>query len=114
MGIAGAGGGAVIAPNQTLALADIPVASGGVAGSIQQVGQRVGTAVGLAAATAAFYATVYAETGTDTELVVYQDAYLHAVLVILGFVAVALGLALADLRARSTGAMRTLEDARTT
>ncbi|MFL0712295.1 MAG: MFS transporter [Microcella pacifica] len=114
MGIAGTGGGAVIAPNQTLALADIPVTSGGVAGSIQQVGQRVGTAVGLAAATAAFYVTVYAETGTETEIVVYQDAYLHAALVILGFIAIALAFALADLRARSVGAMHTLQDARTT
>lgn len=110
MGIAGTGGGAVIAPNQTLALADIPVTSGGVAGSIQQVGQRVGTAIGLAAATAAFYATVYAESGTAEELVVFQDAYLHAALVILGFVTLALGFGLADLRARATGAMETLDD----
>ena len=58
--------------------------------------------------------TVYAETGTETEIVVYQDAYLHAALVILGFIAIALGFALADLRARSVGAMHTLQDARTT
>lgn len=114
MGIAGSGAGAVIAPNQTLALADIPVTSGGVAGSIQQVGQRVGTAVGLAAATAAFYVTVYAETETETEIVVYQDAFLHATLVILGFVVIALGFGLADLRARAVGHMRDLDDARAT
>jgi MFS family permease len=113
MGIAGTGGGAVIAPNQTLALADIPVTSGGVAGSIGQVGQRVGTAIGLAAATAAFYATVYAESGTEPELVVFQDAYLHAALVILGFVAIALSFGLVDLRARRVGHMTTLDEVRT-
>ncbi len=50
MTVAGAGGGAVISPNQTLMLEDIPVAQGGLAGSLAQVGQRIGTAIGLAAA----------------------------------------------------------------
>jgi MFS family permease len=110
MGVAGAGGGAVLAPNQTLALEDVPVTSGGVAGSIGQVGQRIGTAVGLAAATAAFYATVYAETGTASTMVVFQDAYRNAASVVLLFIAVALVIALVDLRARRAGAMLTLDD----
>ncbi|MEB4615836.1 MFS transporter, partial [Leucobacter sp. M11] len=42
LAVAGLGGGAVIAPNQTLTLAEVPLRSGGVAGSIAQVGQRVG------------------------------------------------------------------------
>ncbi|HET8957876.1 MAG TPA: MFS transporter [Microcella sp.] len=101
--IAGAGGGAVIAPNQTLALAEVPVTSGGVAGSIGQVGQRVGTAVGLAAATSAFYATIYAEEGSFSQLIVYQDAYRNAAFVVVFFVAIALTMALIDLRARVAG-----------
>lgn len=105
MALAGAGGGAVIAPNQTLTLADVPLTSAGVAGSIGQVGQRAGTAVGIAAATAAFYATIYAEEGMVGRVDVYQNAFLHAALVILGFVSVALVLALLDLRARRTGAL---------
>jgi hypothetical protein len=100
--IAGAGGGAVISPNQTLMLADVPVASGGVAGSIGQLGQRIGTAVGLAAATATFYATVYSETGTTSDLAVYHDAYRNSTIVTIAFVAAALLFALLDVRARRT------------
>jgi len=111
MGVAGLGGGAVIAPNQTLALADVPVTSGGVAGSIGQVGQRVGTAVGLAATTAAFYSTVYAGRASEGALGVFQDAYRNAALVVLGLLALALTVAVADLRARSRGRMMTLDDA---
>ncbi len=103
MGVAGAGGGAVIAPNQTLALAEVPVTSGGVAGSIQQVAQRVGTAVGIAAGTAAFYATIYAERGEFAELVVFQDAFRNASAVALVLVSLALIMALVDLRARNDG-----------
>lgn len=112
MTLAGAGGGAVIAPNQTLTLADVPLTSAGVAGSIGQVGQRAGTAVGIAAATAAFYATIYAEEGTAGRVTVYQDAFLHAALVIISFVSVALVLALLDLRARRTGALENSPSAR--
>jgi len=105
--LAGIGGGAVISPNQTLMLADIPVASGGVAGSIGQLGQRIGTAVGLAAATATFYATVYSENGGDASgasLDVYHDAYRNSTLVTIGFVVVALVFALLDTRSRKVAA----------
>lgn len=107
MGVAGAGGGAVIAPNQTLALADVPVTSGGVAGSIQQVAQRVGTAVGMAAGMAAFYSTIYAERGEFAELVVYQDAYRNSSLIVLTLLVCGLVIALIDLRARSAGRVTT-------
>lgn len=100
MGVAGAGGGAVIAPNQTLALSQVPVTSGGVAGSIQQVAQRVGTAVGLAASTAAFYATIYAERGLLPELVVFRDAFRNASGVAIALLVAALMVALLDLRSR--------------
>jgi MFS family permease len=104
--IAGIGGGAVISPNQTLMLADVPVSSGGVAGSIGQLGQRIGTAVGLAAATATFYATVYSETGTQSDLAVYHDAYRNATIVTIAFVVAALVFALLDARARRLSGVR--------
>lgn len=100
LGLAGAGGGAVIAPNQTMTLEDVPVLQGGLAGSIGQVGQRVGTAIGIAMATAVFYATLSREGGEVTQLVAYHDAYRNAVLVVIAFLTAALVLGLVDQRQR--------------
>jgi len=105
LGLAGAGGGVVIAPNQTMTLADIPVTQGGLAGSIGQVGQRVGTAIGIAIATAVFYATLSQEAGEVTQLAAYHDAYRNAVFIVIGFVVAALLFGLVDLRQRRTGAI---------
>ncbi|MDP9822935.1 EmrB/QacA subfamily drug resistance transporter [Nocardioides massiliensis] len=46
--VAGLGGGAVISPNFTLTLADVPTRMGGAAGGALQTGQRIGTAIGAA------------------------------------------------------------------
>jgi MFS family permease len=102
MVIAGFGGGLVISPNQTLALADIPVKQGGLAGSVGQLGQRIGTAVGTAVALSLFYATIYRETGTDDtqDLAVYHDAYGFGMTAVALFVAIAFGVGLLDLGAR--------------
>lgn len=94
--VGGVGGGIVMAPNQTLTLSDIPVAQGGLAGSIGQLGQRIGTAIGSSIAIALFYSTIYRERGTLPDLVVYHDAYGTAMGVISGFIALALALALVD------------------
>jgi EmrB/QacA subfamily drug resistance transporter len=102
MAVAGAGGGLVISPNQTLTLAEIPVTEGGTAGSMAQVGQRVGTAVGVAAASALFFATIYRESaGPATDLQFYHDAYRNGMFVALGLLVVALVIGLFDLRARA-------------
>jgi MFS family permease len=101
MGIAGAGGGFVISPNQTLMLSDVPVAHGGVAGSVGQVGQRVGTAVGVAAATSTFYATVYREEDVEGVVVAFSDAYALGMAVALGIVVIAIVFALTDLWPRA-------------
>lgn len=58
MAIGGAGGGLVISPNQAVMLEDIPVAEGGLAGSVAQLGQRIGNAIGGAVALSIFYSTV--------------------------------------------------------
>lgn len=98
--VAGAGGGFVIAPNQTLTLADIPAAEGGVAGSIAQVGQRVGTAVGVAAVTAVFFSTMYAEADDPSRLDLYHDGFRNGLFVSLALIGAALVLGLVDLRQR--------------
>ena len=81
MVVAGAGGGFVISPNQTLALADIPVKQGGLAGSVGQLGQRIGTAIGTAVALSLFYSTIYRESGAEPDARVYHDAYAIGMLV---------------------------------
>jgi EmrB/QacA subfamily drug resistance transporter len=100
MTVAGAGGGFVISPNQTLTLADVPVAMGGVAGSMAQVGQRVGTAIGVAAATSTFFATLYREAGETDSITTYHDGFRNGALVSIALFVVALAFALVDLRKR--------------
>ncbi len=46
--LTGLGGGAVVSPNITLTLADVPPRMGGAAGGALQTGQRIGAAVGAA------------------------------------------------------------------
>ncbi|NQX26854.1 MFS transporter [Microbacteriaceae bacterium VKM Ac-2854] len=102
--VAGAGGGTVVSPNQTLTLAEVPPAEGGVAGSIGQLGQRVGTAVGVAAASAVFFATLASEQGMSEGLTGYHDAFRNGYLVAIGLIALALVLGLLDLRGRRRSA----------
>ncbi|MFD4960344.1 MFS transporter [Microbacterium sp. NPDC058389] len=100
MTIGGAGGGLVIAPNQTLTLADIPVKQGGLAGSVGQLGQRIGAAVGTAVALSMFYAAIYRESGSHSSLVVFHDAYAFGMLSVGVFLALAFLVAIVDLTAR--------------
>ena len=53
--LVGGAQGAVISPNQTLSLNDVPVAYAGSAGGVIQAGQRLGTAVGIASITGVFF-----------------------------------------------------------
>ena len=52
--------GLVISPNQTLTLADVPLAYAGSSGAIMQTGQRIGTSIGIAVITAATFAALRA------------------------------------------------------
>lgn len=52
----GIGQGSVISPNQTLTLAEVPLAYAGSSGAIMQTGQRIGTSVGIAVITAIVFA----------------------------------------------------------
>lgn len=55
-GFFGLGQGSVISPNQTLTLAEVPLAYAGSSGAIMQTGQRIGTSVGIAIITAIVFA----------------------------------------------------------
>lgn len=88
--LAGIGSGLVIAPNQALTLSGVPIAGGGSAAGVVQTGQRIGTAFGIAAVGAAFFASL--ASGGD-----HLTAFTVALFVAVGFMAVALAVALADL-----------------
>ncbi|MEV1132384.1 MFS transporter [Agromyces sp. NPDC049794] len=99
MTIGGMGGGFVMAPNQTLTLADIPVRQGGLAGSVNQLSQRVGTAVGTAVGLALFYSTIYRENGSaeSADLTAYHHAYGFGMVSVAVFLAIAFVVGVADL-----------------
>lgn len=99
--VAGIGAGLVVAPNQTLTLAEIPTSSGGLAGSVGQLGQRIGTAVGTAVALSLFYAAVYRDEAEGVHGIdVYHDAYAGGMVAVAIFLALAFALGVADLVAR--------------
>ncbi|WP_344071608.1 MFS transporter [Microbacterium sediminicola] len=104
MVFAGAGGGLVVSPNQTLALADIPVREGGLAGSLGQLGQRIGTAVGTAVGLALFYATIFRESDSKASLEVYHDAYMIGSISVAVFISLALVIGVVDMTRRRRGA----------
>lgn len=93
LGLLGAGQGAVISPNQTLTLADVPVHYAGSSGGIMQTGQRVGTSIGIALVTAVVFATLSTSDWTTA-----TTAGLATIAVA---IAVALGVALQDMRVRT-------------
>jgi predicted MFS family arabinose efflux permease len=97
--VAGAGGGSVVSPNQTLTLSEVPVAEGGVAGSVAQVGQRVGTAIGVAGASAVFFSVLNADVA-GSKLADYHDAVLGGGGLAIAILLVSLGFALSDLHHR--------------
>jgi EmrB/QacA subfamily drug resistance transporter len=93
--VAGIGGGAVISPNTTITLSNVPNRMAGVAAGVIQTGQRMGNAIGTAMLAAVFHATASGQhftTGLSLSL-------LCAVVLIL----IALGLAARELRAARAG-----------
>lgn len=50
--------GAIISPNQTLTLAEVPIAYAGSSGAVMQTGQRIGTSVGIALITSVLFAAL--------------------------------------------------------
>ncbi|TCJ00902.1 MFS transporter [Aeromicrobium sp. IC_218] len=62
--LAGLGGGAVVSPNITLTLSEVPPRMGGAAGGALQTGQRIGSSIG-AALLMTVYQVVAADQGGD-------------------------------------------------
>ena len=65
--LAGLGGGAVVSPNMTLTLAEVPPRMGGAAGGAVQTGQRIGASIG-AAVLVTVYQMVLGRAGDDDAL----------------------------------------------
>jgi EmrB/QacA subfamily drug resistance transporter len=101
----GAGGGAVITPNQTLSLADVDRRIGGSAGGVLQSSQRIGAAIGQASIGATFFAVVSGSAGSSRlgspapDPAAWSSALGAGVIAALVFSAGALTLGLLDLRA---------------
>lgn len=99
--VSGAGNGLVISPNQTLALAEVPLTHAGTAGAALQTLQRIGTSTGLAVTTGVFFAAL-AVRSDDGEG--YAQALGVGLLVTISIVGLALVIALVDaLRRQRTG-----------
>jgi len=95
LAVAGIGSGLTISPNQTLTLAEAPVAGAGSAAGVLQTAQRVGTALGIAVVAAVFFA-VLGDTDADPD---WAGALRAGLRVSTAFVLAALLLAALDLRA---------------
>ena len=54
----GLGQGAVVSPNQTLTLAEVPLEYARSSGGIMQTGQRIGTSIGIAMITAVAFSVL--------------------------------------------------------
>jgi EmrB/QacA subfamily drug resistance transporter len=83
--LAGLGGGAVVSPNMTLTLAEVPPRMGGAAGGAVQTGQRIGASVG-AAVLMTVYSLAVAHTSSGAAL---RLALLTGVVLLAGALAMA-------------------------
>ncbi|WP_441245100.1 MFS transporter [Kitasatospora sp. McL0602] len=92
--VSGVGSGLVIAPNQTLTLSEVPVSRAGSAGGVLQTAQRIGSAVGVAAVGSVFFSSLTDHPGD------WAGGFQRGLAVALGFVLLALLLALVDVLRR--------------
>ncbi|MGC4772558.1 MFS transporter [Micromonospora sp. DT44] len=89
--VAGIGSGLVIAPNQTLTLAQVPVPQAGSGAGMLQTGQRIGAAAGIAAVGSMFFSSLADSHGDWT------GAFEKSLLLATGIIALALVAALIDI-----------------
>jgi hypothetical protein len=96
LSLVGLAQGSVISPNQTLTLADVPLAYAGSSGAIMQTGQRIGTSVGIAVITGASFAVLSVSS--------WSTAFMAGFGLIGLVLLLALGVAVRDLRHRDKAA----------
>jgi hypothetical protein len=102
----GCGQGALITPNQTLALMDVDPQMGSTAGGVLQTGQRIGLAVGQALIGAVFFNSLTGDSAAS-----YSRALGYAVIAAICFVSIAVAIGVHDLvRARRREALGQLVD----
>jgi EmrB/QacA subfamily drug resistance transporter len=89
--VAGIGSGLVIAPNQTLALEEVPAREGGTAAGVLQTGQRVGSAIGISAVGAVFFGSLATSRGD------WSTSISSGLVITVGLVVLALIVGVADL-----------------
>ncbi|MGW5561690.1 MFS transporter [Micromonospora sp. NPDC003944] len=89
--VAGIGSGLVIAPNQTITLAEVPVNQAGSGAGMLQTGQRIGAAAGIAAVGSLFFSTLADSRGDWT------NAFEKSLMLATGIIALALVAALIDI-----------------
>ncbi|MFU8876405.1 MFS transporter [Micromonospora sp. SL4-19] len=89
--VAGLGSGLVIAPNQTLALSEVPVPQAGSGAGMLQTGQRMGSAAGIAGVGALFFSTL-ADTRGD-----WATAFRHSLVLAAAIIGLALVAAVVDI-----------------
>jgi MFS family permease len=94
--VAGIGSGAVIAPNVTLTLSEVPVEQAGAASGVLQTFQRIGAAVGIAVVGTVFFAHVGSGSASAGSAPDWTGALVLALSICAGAVAVAVAVALAD------------------
>ncbi len=94
--VAGLGSGAVITPNVTLTLSEVPVERGGSASGVLQTIQRIGAAMGIAAIGSTFFSHVAASAAAGRGRPDWTGAVVLALTICTVAVAVALVVALAD------------------
>ncbi len=98
--VAGLGSGAVISPNLTLTLSEVPVQEGGTAGAVLQTGQRIGSAAGIAAVGSLLFWRLSSTRGD------WGAAVSIALLLTISLVGAALVLAVADVISEHGGRNR--------
>ncbi len=81
--LAGLGGGAVVSPNITLTLAEVPPRMGGAAGGALQTGQRIGASIGAAVLVTVYQVTAGPGAGdTSSDGTALRAALLTAVVLL--------------------------------
>ena len=102
----GTGQGAVISPNQTLTLADVPLEYAGSSGAVLQTAQRIGTSIGLALITAIAFMV--------TDKFNWSAGVGAGFVVILGLITIAMGIAVYDRNSRTKAKQRKVSKVRPT